>query len=168
MRISLTTKYKRGRDWYIESYMQHVSLHSIGTPTAILQATATSLANPRCRQSIGMDKAVAAAADAAFKVNSVGIVVGYPAEYTAATCKFWVDMYVEDTGTYCTGMYPHDWNIIKQLCGPAVKRLLEAKHRANITVGDITVPLFWWPTTQSQQYPTLYEYTRIHNLRTGI
>ena len=173
MRVSLTGKYQRHKHWWISSYLTPYITAGYGARLfveAVRQSCARGeVPGLHARTALRNAKSRAAATAAGFAVNSEGDVCGFPYEFKPTTCKFWVDLaavgYDDKSGS---GMYPHEWDRIKQESTTTLDVILEAKLRETLKIGNIVVPLFWYPTSRVYAGMTLREYMEQHKLRTGV
>lgn len=171
MRVSLTTKYRRHEHWWISSYL----VPSV-TAVSVARLQVEALASPptwegreHCRGVIAHSKACAAATAAGFVVDAAGDVCGFPYEFKPTTCKFWVDLMTDGVSDApVSGMYPHEWDRIKRESPVTLNTMLEATLLKTLKIGNIEVPLFWYPPSCTSGGITLREYMRQHKLPRGV
>lgn len=168
MRIKLRSNIERGRDWSITSYHSYTAQRSMLAITIDEECPRDGYGSRR----LLMDKAKEEAIASGYTLNAGWGIEKFPPHFTAPG-MFWVDFgatrHVNAVeGMYHVGgMYPYDWGHIHTVIGAANVRekVYAAKYRGRLTVGAVTVPLFWYPYLHARHgTETLMHYMRSRNL----
>lgn len=144
MRITLNTQFVRGKHWGLATYFGYQSGH-------ILYAHAVT--GQRFRNPRGVaerDMMQAAAETVGYTVTPGLVVTKFPSTFVDKS-MFWADLGVSEHAptpgqSFISGMYPYDWAHIRQSFPNTLDAVLrETRYRGVLSVGGVTVPLFWRP-----------------------
>jgi hypothetical protein len=163
VRLTLRSNLERGIDWSITSYYSNVERrHQL----SLNISRTSSVCNGRRDLFIGKLREDVLATG--YELPDGYVVKKFPSHFTDPH-MFWVD-FGRNWGTdghAVSGMYPYDWPHITRMVGlSSLYALLAAtKRRDWLTVGNVRVPLFWYPYPHAREgAETLLHHMYVNNI----
>jgi len=143
VRITLSTNFSIGKHWGLATYYGYRDGHVLG-----VHSVDGGLRDPR--GAFLRAKMRAAAEAAGYRVSLGLVVTKFPATFVDKS-MFWADFGVSEHAptpgqSFISGMYPYDWEYIRHSFPTTLDAVLrETRYRGVLSVGGVTVPLFWRP-----------------------